>query len=193
MPVAEATEAYPLDRPAPTWAEIDPARWWTALCRATAAVLAQAGVAPSDVRCVALDGIGWTLVATDDAFRPVAPAMTWLDRRAEAEAAALRARPDAASLVELAANPIDAAYLAPKVAWLAGHRPAAFAATRWLLTASGLLVARLTGEATCDLTQAYGFHGFDIRRERWDEPPPRAGDPADRLPPLHRAGEWRAG
>jgi xylulokinase len=192
--LAEAVEPYELSRPAPTWAEIDPARWWDALCGATSAVLAKAGVAADDVACVAPDGIGWTLVAVDAELRPVAPAMTWLDRRAEAEAEALRARPDADALVDLAANRLDAAYLTPKVAWLAAHRPDAFDAARWLLTASGWLVAKLTGEVTCDLTQAYGLHCFDIRQERWDEAAAASlGIPIDRLPPLHRAGHMAGG
>ncbi len=191
---AEAVEAYELSWPVPTWAEIDPALWWEALCRTTAAVIAKAGAAADQVACVAVDGIGWTLVAADEQLRPVVPAMTWLDRRAETEAAALRARPDADALVGLVANPLDAAYLTPKIAWLAGHRPEAFDATRWLLTASGWLVARLTGEVTCDLTQAYGFHCFDIRRECWDERAARdLGIPIDRLPPLHRAGHVAGG
>ncbi len=192
--LAESTPAYALDRPHPGWAEIDPGRWWAALCGATGAVLGEAGVHADDVACVAVDGIGWTLVATDAGLRPVAPAMTWLDRRAESEAAALRARPDAEALVDLAANRLDAALLTPKVAWLAAHRPEAFDATRWLLTSSGWLVARLTGEVTCDLTQAYGLHCFDLRRERWDAAAAASlGIPADRLPPLHRAGHLAGG
>lgn len=192
--VAEAAEAYELARPSPTWAEIDPDRWWTALCATVHAVLARASVSADEVACVALDGIGWTLVPADAALRPVCPAMTWLDRRAEAEAGTLRARPDAARLVDLAANPLDAAYLTPKIAWLAGHRRDAWDATRWLLTASGWLVARLTGEVTCDLTQAYGLHCFDIRRERWDEDAAASlGIPPEKLPPLHRAGHLAGG
>ncbi len=188
--VGEATQAYELARPMPTWAEIDAARWWEALCRTTSQVLAAAEVRPDDIACVAIDGIGWTLVATDGDLRPVLPAMTWMDRRAEAEASMMRQRPDADVLVDLGANRIDAAFLTPKVVWLATHRPEAFDATRWLLTASGWLVARLTGEVTCDLTQAYGFHCFDIRHDRWDTDVANAiGVPAERLPPLHRAGE----
>ena len=145
-------------------------RWWDALCETVSEVLARGSVAGTDVAVVALDGIGWTLVPVDAHLAPLAAAMTWLDRRAEAEAAALRASPDAERLVDLAANPIDAAYITPKLAWLHRHRPDVYEATRWFLTASGFLVARLTGEATCDLTQAYGFHCFDIRAERWDEP-----------------------
>ena len=193
-PVAEATAAYELDRPDAVRAEIDPERWWDALCGTVAEVLAASRVRAQDVAAVAVDGIGWTLVPVDDAFRPLMPAMTWLDRRAEAEAAALRAGPDAARFIDLVANPLDAAYITPKLAWLRAHEPAIFDATRWFLTASGFLVARLTGEATCDLTQAYGFHCFDIRRERWDEPAAAAlCIPLDRLPPIHEAREIAGG
>lgn len=193
-PVAKATAGYELERPRPLWAEIDPERWWAALAGTVREVLGRAGVPGRDVAAVALDGIGWTPVAVDARFRVLAPAMTWLDRRAEAEAAELRARPDAARLIDLAANPIDAAYITPKLAWLRTHRPAAFEGARWFLTASGYLVARLTGEATCDPTQAYGFHAFDMRRGRWDEGAAAGlGIPADRLPPLRPAAEVAGG
>ena len=192
--VAEASAAYDLDRPEPAWAQIDPDLWWDALCETVSTVLARGGVAARDVACVGLDGIGWSLVAVDDAFRPLTPAMTWLDRRAEAEAAELRAGADADRLVDLVANPIDAAYITPKLAWLSRHMPAAFEASRWFLTASGFLTARLTGEATCDFTQAYGFHCFDIRRDCWDDDAAKAlGIPRDRLPALRGAGEIAGG
>jgi sugar (pentulose or hexulose) kinase len=192
--VAEASAPYDLDRPRPLWAEIDPDRWWDALCATVRQVLAAPGADPGEVGAVALDGIGWTPVAVDESMRSLAPAMTWLDRRAEAEAAGLRARPDADALVDLAANPLDAAYITPKLAWLAGHRPDVLERARWLLTASGYLVARLTGEATCDLTQAYGFHCFDIRRERWDAAVAGSlGIDAATLPPLHQAGHLAGG
>lgn len=192
--VAEASAAYALDRPEPAWAQIDPELWWDALCTTVSAVLATSGVAARDVACVGLDGIGWSLVPVDEAFRPLAPAMTWLDRRAEVEAAELRAGADADRLVDLVANPIDAAYITPKLGWLKRHRPAVFDASRWFLTASGFLTARLTGEATCDLTQAYGFHCFDIRRNCWDDDAARAlGIPRDRLPPLRFVGEIAGG
>lgn len=192
--VSEATASYELERPKPLWAQIDAERWWDACCSSIRAVLAQAGVRSKDVAAVAIDGIGWTLVPVDDGLRPLMPAMTWLDRRAEAEAAELRASADAEWLVGLAANPLDAAYITPKLTWVRRHRPDVFAATRWFLTASGFLVARLTGEPTCDFTQAYGFHCFDIRREAWDPTAAeRLGIPLDRLPPLRYAGDVAGG
>ncbi len=188
--LAEASAPYLLDRPYPLWAEIHPDRWWDALCVTVREVMARSGVAPADIAVVALDGIGWTLVPVDAALAPLAPAMTWLDRRAGDEAAELRARSDADSLVTLAGNPLDAAYITPKIAWLARHRPDVLDATRWLLTASGYLVARLTGEATCDLTQAYGFHCFSITEGAWDAgAATRLGIAPEMLPPLGWTGD----
>ncbi len=188
--VAHALQPYELSRPRPLWAEIDPGQWWDALCTTVSTALAGSGVPAREVGCVALDGIGWTLVPVDAAFRPLAPAMTWLDRRAEPEAARLRAMPGAQRLVDLVANPIDAAYITPKLGWLRANRPEVHDRARWFLTASGFLTARLTGEATCDLTQAYGFHCFDIRRERWDmDAAAELAIPGDRLPPLRAAWE----
>lgn len=188
--LASSAATYELERPSAVRAQIDPERWWEALATTVRRVLADSGIRAGDVGAVAVDGIGWTLVAVDAAFKAVAPALTWLDRRAEAEAAEIRARSDADRLVQLAANPIDAAYITPKVAWLERHDPTSFAATRWFLTASGYLVARLTGEATCDLTQAYGFHCFDLRAGRWDAAAAHAlGIALDRLPTLRRSSE----
>lgn len=192
--VAEASSAYALERPAPLWAEIDPERWWEALCATVAAVVSTAGAGPHDVAAIGVDAIGWTLIPTDAEFRALTPAITWLDRRAEAEAAALRATPDAERLVALAANPLDAAYITPKLVWLRRNRPAVFAAARWFLDATGYIVARLTGEPGCDLTQAYGFHCFDLAGARWDEGAARAiGVPLDRLPPLRACGALAGG
>lgn len=166
--VAQASQSYSLHRPDPLWAEIDVAVWWRAVCATTREVLAASGVAPGAIAGVGVDGVGWTLIPVDAAGRALAPAMIWLDRRAETETRWLKSLPDAATLVDLAANPIDAAYITPKLLWLRNYRPAIYEQTHHFLTASGYIVAALTGEFACDYTQAYGYHFFDMRRERWD-------------------------
>lgn len=192
--LAQASQSYALRRPDPLTAEIDAELWWTAARDTIREVLERSRIDPQHVAGVGLDGIGWTLVPVDGALRALAPAMTWLDRRAGAEADRLRALPEAERLVDLAANPIDPAYITPKLAWLRERRPDVFEAACYFLTASGFLVAALTGEPTCDFTQAYGYHCFDIRRERWDtEAASAIGVPIQKLPPLRACGEIAGG
>jgi xylulokinase len=186
--VAQTTEDYSLQRPYVSWAEIDALEWWRAVCLTTQQVLAQSGVAGDQVVGIGVDGLGWTLVPVDRRGDPLFPAMTWLDRRAEAEADWLRSLPEASDLVNLVANPLDASYITPKLLWLQRQRPRIFEATDQFLTSTGFIVRRLTGENSCDFTQAYGYHFFDIRRERWDEEAARLiGMPLEKLPPLFPA------
>ncbi len=183
--VAQATEPYPLSRPNPVWAEIDAELWWRAACATIRRVLAEGGADPASIVGVGVDGVGWTLVPVDATGAALRPALIWLDRRAETEAALLRARPDADHLVDLVANPLDPAYITPKLMWLHAHEPAIAERARTYLACTGFIVARLTGELTCDLTQAYGYHFFDIRNARWSaETAGALGVPITKLPPL---------
>lgn len=183
---AEATAPYELQRPYPTWAEIDARLWWNAACATIREVLAKAGISGREVAGVGVDGLGWALVPVDSAGEPLCPAMIWLDRRAEAQAEELQALPEAERLIDLTANPLDPAYITPKLRWLQQHQPEVFEASYKFLTCSGYIVQQLTGEFTCDYTQAYGFHCFDIRRERWDESAAQVlGIPLEKLPTLY--------
>lgn len=183
--LAESTAEYPLLRPHPAWAEMDVEEWWQAVCATTRQVMAQVGADPAKVRCIAVDGVSWTLIPVDRQLRPLCPAMIWLDRRAEEEAAWLRAQPEAADWIDLAANPLDAAYVTPKLLWLKKHNPAVFDQAHTFLNATGFIVARMTGALTCDLTQAYAYHFYDMRRACWDErAAARLGIPLEKMPPL---------
>lgn len=184
--VAAASGSYALQRPNPLVAEIDPELWLAAMHETARAVLAQSGVRADAVAGIGLDAVGWTLIPVDANGAALTPAMIWLDRRAQDEARWLNDLPDAAELVALNANPLDAAYITPKLLWLRARRPDIYDRATAFLAASGFLVARLTGELTCDYTQAYGFHCFDIANRRWNaSAAERLGIPLEKLPPLH--------
>ncbi|MBK8988759.1 MAG: carbohydrate kinase [Chloroflexi bacterium] len=183
--IHETTFAYNLHRPHPLWAEIDANIWWQAVCATVPQALAEGGVAADEVAGIGVDGVGWTLIPVDEQAKPLAPAMIWLDRRAADETAWLNALPEASRLVSLAANPLDAAYITPKLLWMQRQRPQIFAAAHQFLAATGFIVARLTGEFTCDYTQAYGYHFFDIAQERWsDWALDKIGVPSEKMPRL---------
>lgn len=183
--LAEASAAYAIQRPFPTWAEIDVECWWQAVCATVRQVVSLARVDPSEVRGLGVDGVSWTLIPVDSSVRPLCPAMIWLDRRAEAEAAELRAQPEAEGWVNLAANPLDAAYVTPKLLWLRKHRPQIFNAAHAFLNSTGYIVAKLTGALTCDITQAYAYHFYDMRRQSWDaDAAQQLGVPLEKMPAL---------
>lgn len=188
--VAHASLAYPLNRPEPLWAEIDADTWWQAVCETIKSVLAKSGVDPASIAGIGVDAVGWTLVPVDEAGNPLYPAMIWLDRRAEEETTWIKSLPEADDLVNLNANPLDAAYITPKLVWLRKKHPDIFNSAYKFLEATGFIVSRFTGKFTCDYTQAYGYHFFDIRNEKWDQHAAQLiGVPIEKMPQLHGTTE----
>ncbi|MBZ0282230.1 MAG: carbohydrate kinase [Anaerolineae bacterium] len=184
--VAQDSYVYSLSRPNPLWAEIDANIWWQAVCSTSAKVIDRADINPHDIAGIGIDGLGWTLIPVDRQVYPLSPAIIWLDRRAGEETRWLNALPNAPQLVNLAANPIDSAYITPKLLWLKHHQPEIFTSTYQFLSVSGFIVARLTGEFTCDYTQAYGYHFFDMAHERWDaQVAEQIGVSLEKMPPLY--------
>src|SRR5215216_3277481 len=147
--VAHATSNYDLQRAEPLWAEIDGNTWWQAVCETIHTVLATSEVDPASIAGIGVDAVSWTLIPVDRAGNPLRTAMIWLDRRAESETNWLKSLPEAEALVNLNANPLDAAYITPKLLWLRNHQPDIFNSAYKFLEATGFIVSRLTGEFVC--------------------------------------------
>lgn len=127
--------------------EIDPERWWRALRAAAASALRQACIAPERIGGIAGTGMTRTQIAVGRDGRALRPAITWLDRRAEAEARML-ARYSTAD-----AEPWTAYHPLARLLWLARQRwrvpPAA------VLEPKDFIVARLTERFGRDTVSAY--------------------------------------
>jgi xylulokinase len=183
--LAHACLGYALFRPEPLWAEIDANILWQAVCTTIQEVVSKSNIDPTNVVGIGVDGIGWTLIPVDKTGNPLRSAMIWLDRRAEKETTWLKSLAEAEYLVNMNANPLDAAYITPKLVWLMENQPQIFDSAYKFLEATGFIVSRFTGEFICDYTQAYGYHFFDIRRERWDQEAARKiGIPLEKMPAL---------
>ena len=104
--LAEASAAYSLHRPSPLVAEIDADCLVAGGLPVPSKVIAESGVHPDDIAGIGIDGVGWTLIPVDEAANPLAPAMIWLDRRAEEETAWLKGLPEAERLVNLSPIPL---------------------------------------------------------------------------------------
>lgn len=185
---AQASQAYATVRAFPSWAEQNPLDWWKALTYTIRQVLSESGVRPLEIAALGVDSMGWTFVPVDKYGEPLYSALTWQDRRATDEAAALQAHPAADQLVQLSANSLDEAYTTAKICWLRQHQPEVYHQTDQLLIASSFLVRRLTGVNSCDYTQAYAFHCFDQRSLCWDEAAAATlGIDLAKLPPLSQS------
>ena len=190
--LAEATRAYPVQRPHPGWSEQDPDDW----VAATKAVLEELGAASAA-------GIGFTgqmhgLVALGADDTPLRPAILWNDGRSQPQATAIEERLGIERLVALGGNRVLAGFTAPKLAWMAEHEPELHRRIARVMLPKDYVRFMLTGEPGTDVSDASGTSLLDVAERRWSPELAEAFavDP-EWLPPVHEsqalAGTTRGG
>ncbi|HEX2756471.1 MAG TPA: FGGY family carbohydrate kinase, partial [Candidatus Limnocylindrales bacterium] len=167
--IGEASRSYDLAYPFPAWAQQDPADWWTAIRAVVGELVAAAALAPGDVSALAFASQVDGVVAVDVEGEDLHPAIIWLDRRAEAEAAALGRRISPEALFERSGLNLDSSHVAPKILWLRAHVPDAYARAATLHLPGSWAVARLTGVSVVDHSNASSTLLYDVRTRDWSD------------------------
>ncbi len=154
---AEASASYTVQRPAQMWAEQKPDDWWTAAMAVCRTLLQQAD--PAQVAGVGLSGQVPTMALIDADGDALGPAITWQDRRAEAEAVWLReqvTREQFRAWLGLDL-PIDAGWPPARMLWWQRHQPESISKARRVLMAKEFVLRRLTGREASDAWSAKGL------------------------------------
>ena len=174
---------YRVATPRPGWAEADPEDWWQATCTA---VRAAVGPAPAEVAGLAVAGQMHGLILSTERAVVLRPAITWLDRRAEAEAEDYQRLPE--DLRAPLGNAPSPGMAGPILLWLSRHEPGVYRQARWMLQPKDWLRLQLTGPgagAATDPTDASGTLLFDLARGAWATGTARAlGLRTDLLPAI---------
>lgn len=165
--VGVGSSEYGYDIPRPLWSEQDPELWWEATIAAVATVLADTGVAGSEVVAIGLTGQMHGLVILDGAGVPLRPAILWNDQRTGAECDEMRAILGKERLVTITGNDALPGFTAPKILWVRNNEPGIFAATRHILLPKDYLRLRLTGEYATDRAGGSGTQLFDLAARTW--------------------------
>ena len=126
--------------------------------------------------------------------RPLAPALLWMDGRAEAEAHALWATPEGKALYARTGTPIHAMAPLAKLLWLRAHRPDIFAAATRFVSLKEWIWRRWLGAWEVDASIASATGLYNLRENAWDQEALRlTGIDATRLSTLVPTTTVRAG
>jgi xylulokinase len=168
--VASAYEAYDLSFPRPTWAEQDPTLWSAAVEHTVAKLGTEVPEGPSAIRGISfgsqLDG----MVVCDANGRALRPAMIWMDRRAEAQAAAIAERIAPAEFYGHVGANLDSSHAVFKALWVRDEEPEVWRDAAILMSPGTYALRAVSGVTAVDFSNASSLALLDPRSRTWSGP-----------------------
>lgn len=130
--------------------------------------LAAAGPLAAQIGAVATDTFWHSLLAVDDAGRPLTPVISWEDTRPRQALTSLCAQLDETAVHRRTGAHLHASYWPAKLRWLAATQPAVCERTAQWLSFGEYLHRCFLGRSVCSLSMASGTGMLDIRSRTWD-------------------------
>jgi xylulokinase len=188
--VASSYQGYDLSFPFPGAAEQDPDAWLPAIVVGVRAVLGHVPEGPDAVKGISfgsqLDG----MVVCDRSGRPLRPAMIWMDRRAEAQAARVAERISPRDFYRAVGANLDSSHAVFKALWVRDEEPELWARVGALMAPGTYVLREVAGVVAIDPSNASSFALLDPRTRRWSPEALAAVDlPDDLLPEIRPATE----
>ncbi|MGE5223825.1 MAG: gluconokinase [Omnitrophica WOR_2 bacterium] len=187
-----AEVAYTLYSSHPGWVEQDPDAVWKGVLAALKDLSSKVTLA--DASGISLSGAMQSLLLVNVKGEPLAPAMTWADRRAESQAQELRQLSDSHSIYQRTGCPLVTYYLPARIRWWLQNSPDIVKKSAYFAAIKDWIFYKLTGAWITDVSLASSTGLFDILKLDWDEQALAiAGIKRHRLPDLapsfQKAGE----
>lgn len=158
--------SYPVAYPRENHAEQDPENWWNSLV-GTVNNLVERKRDGDRVTAMSLSTQGGCLVLLDENFRPLYPAVSWLDKRAAEVSHVIRPHVSEEELYRTGGWGNLDALTFPAVVWFREKRPELFARARYCASTIDYLNHRLSGRFSTDcsnlaLTELLDLHARDL-------------------------------
>lgn len=165
--IRTASEEYPLFFPHNGWSEQNPEDWYSAAEKCLSQVLK--GIDASLVKGIGIGGQMHGLVVLDKNDNVIRPAILWNDGRTDKQVEYLNNVIGKDKLSQYTANIAFAGFTAPKIIWMKENEPEKFEKIEKIMLPKDYLVYRLTGEHTCDYSDASGMLLLDVKNKCWSE------------------------
>jgi len=163
------TAYYPLLTPAPGVAEQDPDEIFRATLDAIRGGVLAAGVPPADIKGVGFSAAMHSVIAVDDAGRPLTRSITWADTRAAAYADLILRDMDGHGIYLRTGTPIHPMSPLVKLLWLRKERGDVFREAVRFVGIKEYIFYRLFGRWLVDYSIASATGLFNLQKLDWDE------------------------
>jgi xylulokinase len=152
-----------------TWAEQDPADWWRAVCETSRALIAETGIANTDIAVVSFSGQMMGCLCVDRKGNPLRKSIIWADQRAQTQQRALGEHITLRDFYQIVGHRNSASYGLQKLMWVRDNQPEIYEATYKTLNAKDYIVFKLTGNFYTEPSDASSNTCMDLKSLNWSE------------------------
>lgn len=166
--IAQVSEEYPTNFIRAGWVEQSADDWWCATTKAVQKLI-QVYLKQSDKICaISVSSQAPTLFGIDKFGYPIAPALIWMDQRAE-KICKEELSPLSEEINKYSGNRIDPYYLLPKLLWQKRFQNDQYRRVSKFLQINGWIIFSLTGQCAIDVTHAALTQLFDVYKNQWKQ------------------------
>jgi len=157
--------------PKPGWAEQWPEVWLNAYVKSVKEVLKKSGANSKDIKGISVSGLyTGSGIPVDKDFKPLRPAIIWMDRRAVQETEWIKNEIGEEEIFRKTGNIIDPFFGITKILWIKRNEPKIWDKIHQLVTCYGFVTHYLTGVNCIDHSSAGVIGGiYDIHKRQWSD------------------------
>ncbi len=157
---------YPIDVNNQGYAQQNPEVWYENTLKVIKELIGKSKV---QVATISFSGQMHGLVILDEFDEVLYPAILWNDQRTITECQYLNEDIGKENLLKWTGNIALTGFTAPKILWLARHKPEIFKRIARIMLPKDYLVYRLCGEFVTDYSDASGTLFFDVQNRIWSK------------------------
>ncbi|GAB6991629.1 gluconokinase [Paenibacillus pini] len=167
--VCKASEGYPLYTPNSSTAEQDPELIFQAVLHTVKQVMTESGIRPEQVMFVSFSAAMHSVIAVDEAGKPLMNCITWADNRSAAWSEKLKTELNGHEIYLRTGTPIHPMSPLTKLMWLRHDMPELFSKASKFVSIKEYVFAKLFNEYVIDYSIASCTGLLNLNKLDWDE------------------------
>ncbi len=164
--LASFSKETPLISRQPGWAEQSPEFWWASTLEIINLLATKIDF--NQVKGIGLSGQMHGLVTYGADFQVLRRAIVWMDQRSSKEVNQILTQLKN-NLYKTTGNPVFTGFLLPSLLWLKKNEPKLYKKIARISSPKDYLAYKLTGNLTCEPTDALATSAFDYHKNNWSD------------------------
>lgn len=169
------------------WREQDPENWWVLLKSILNEISSKTNIGLKQIEGIGICGQSHGPTPLNKRKEFIGPCITWMDQRCTEQLEWISKKVGKERVLNITGLDVDIVYTAAKILWIKENQPEIYEKAEMFLLPKDVLVFKLTGNYSTDITDASVTNLFDIETQDWSkEIFKELGIPLNKFPHINR-------